>query len=202
MPHERPYTDDEILGYLVGEPPKPYEIKVVIADYDPRWPEWFAEEAESIRMAMGSGALGVEHIGSTSVPGLPAKPIIDIDLVVADSSNEDTYLPALVAAGFAPRVREPEWHEHRCFYKRTDNGANRDVNLHVYTEGCAEYQRVRTFRDWLRTHPEDLALYRDTKLELATKDWKYVQNYADAKTPVVQAVLDHAGWTEIPCVKY
>jgi GrpB-like predicted nucleotidyltransferase (UPF0157 family) len=188
------------LSYIVGAKPKPYEFKVVVADYDPRWPRWFEEEADKIRTALGSGAVGIEHVGSTSVPGLPAKPIIDISLVVADSSQEDAFLPALEAAGHWLRVREPEWHEHRCLYSRVGKGQSRDVNLHVFTVGCAEDERCRVFRDWLRTHPDDLALYRDTKRELSRTDWKFVQDYADAKTPVIAGIMARAGEPTAPCV--
>jgi GrpB-like predicted nucleotidyltransferase (UPF0157 family) len=199
---QEPTSDEDIRNYTVGDQPEPYAVKVVIDDYDSRWPRWFEDEAEKISMALGSGAVQVEHVGSTSVPGLPAKPIIDIALAVADSSQEDSFVPALVAAGYRLQIREPEWHQHRCFYTRVDKGHHRNVNLHVYTVGCSELTRYAVFRDWLRTHPEDLALYRDTKRELSTRDWKYVQNYADAKTPVIHAITTRAGVPSTPCVMY
>ncbi|GAB3879582.1 hypothetical protein GCM10029964_032230 [Kibdelosporangium lantanae] len=196
------HSDDEILSHHVGDKPVPYATKVVVVDYDPRWPEWFADEAGRIRTALGPDALVVEHFGSTSVPGLPAKPIIDIMLEVPDSSAEDAYVPALEAAGYHLQIREPEWHEHRCLYKRVERGDDRSVNLHVYTAGCAEAVQNLLFRDWLRTHPNDLALYRDTKRELAKQDWKFVQNYADAKTPVITDIKSRAGAPETPCVRF
>jgi hypothetical protein len=126
-------SDEQYLAALVGDAPAPYSVKVVVADYDPVWPSWFAEEADKIRSALGAAALRVEHVGSTSVPGLAAKPIIDIALEVPDSSQEGTYVPALLAAVYDLHIREPEDHEHRCFYTRVERGHKRDVNLHTYT---------------------------------------------------------------------
>jgi GrpB-like predicted nucleotidyltransferase (UPF0157 family) len=202
MPQERTTTDEQILAYTVGDKPQPYAVKVVVDDYDPQWPHWFAEEADRIRAALGEAAIRIEHVGSTSVPGLAAKPIIDIALAVRDSSEEDSYVPALVAAGYRLQIREPEHHEHRCLYNRVDKGHKRNVNLHVYTTGCVEYERYLVFRDWLRTHPDDLALYRDTKRELAGQDWKFVQNYADAKTPVISDIFARAGEPTTACVTH
>jgi GrpB-like predicted nucleotidyltransferase (UPF0157 family) len=186
-------TDEQIMAYTVGDKPQPYAVKVVVEDYNPHWPQWFEEEADRIRTALGSGAVRIEHGGSTSVPGLSAKPIIDIALAVADSSNEDSYVPALRTAGYPLRVREPEDHAHRMFGTRLDKGHHRDVNLHVYTEGCVEFDRYLIFRDWLRTHDIDRELYQRTKLELAKRDWKFVQNYADAKTEVIAEIMARAG---------
>ncbi len=88
---------------------------ILIVEYDPCWPELFAREADQIRFVLGSRALRIEHVGSTSVPGLAAKPVIDLLLVVADSAEEDAYAPALEAASFVLRIREPDWYEHRLF---------------------------------------------------------------------------------------
>ncbi len=126
-------------------------------------------------------------MGSTSVPGLAAKPIIDILLVVADSADEGAYVPALEAAGYRLCIREPLWFEHRLF-----KGPDTDVNLHVLTRSCPEIERIMRFRDWLRSHPEDRARYEATKRELAARTWRYVQNYADAKTALVEAIMARA----------
>ncbi|SMD21850.1 GrpB family protein [Kibdelosporangium aridum] len=202
MSEEHVSKDDQYLAALVGDAPAPYSVKVVVADYDPLWPSWFAEEADKIRTALGPVALRVEHVGSTSVPGLAAKPIIDIALEVPDSSNEDSYVPALVAAGYDLHIREPEFHEHRCFYSRVDRGHKRDVNLHTYTAGCVEMDIYTVFRDWLRTNDDDRLLYQTTKQELAKRDWKYVQNYADAKTDIIQAIKTRAGTPDYLCPTY
>jgi len=122
------------------------------------------------------------------VPGLAAKPVIDITLVVRDSSDEPAYVPDMEAAGYRLTIREPEWFEHRLF-----KGPDTNVNLHVFSPGCQEIERMVGFRDWLRTHPEDRDLYLRTKRELSTRTWAYVQNYADAKTEVVEAIAARAG---------
>lgn len=160
---------------------------VVLADYDPRWPDLFAREEERIRAALGDRALHVEHVGSTSVPGLPAKPIVDIVLVVADSADEGSYVPALEAAGYVLRIREPDWFEHRLF-----KGPETEIGLHVFSAGCAEIERMLAFRDRLRTDAADRELYLRTKRELAARTWRYRQHYADAKSAVVEEILTRA----------
>jgi len=129
----------------------------------------------------------LEHTGSTSVPGLAAKPCIDMTLVVPDSSDESTYAPALEAAGYRLAIREPDWFEHRVF-----KGPDTNINLHVFSPGSPEIERMVGFRDWLRTHDDDRDLYEQTKRELATREWQYVQNYADAKTTVVEEIIARA----------
>ena len=161
--------------------------KVQIVDYDPRWPRLFRREAERIRSVLGDRALRIEHTGSTSVPGLAAKPVIDILLVVTDSANEDSYRLDLESAGYLLRIREADWHQHRMF-----NGPDTDVNLHVFSSGCPEIERILMFRDWLRGNPADRDLYARTKLALAQKEWEDVQDYADAKTAVVEQILGRA----------
>jgi GrpB-like predicted nucleotidyltransferase (UPF0157 family) len=140
------------------------KTRINLVDYDARWPRKFQTHAANIAAALGAVALRIEHIGSTSVPGLAAKPIIDILVVVRDSTAESAYLPPLEKAGYVLRVREPEWHEHRMF--RTPE---RDVHVHVYSAGCPEIQRNLTFRDRLRTNAKDRQRYEQTKRELVTK---------------------------------
>jgi len=178
--------DEEILAASVGGPPSTYR-EVVVADYDPEWPKWFERAAADIRGALGNGALQLDHVGSTSVPGLAAKPLIDINLVVADTTDEEAYVPPLEAIGYELRVREPDWYEHRLL-----RGFDPPVNLHVFTPGCEELDKMVTLRDWLRTHPDDRDLYARAKRELAAKEWKYVQNYADAKSDVIHELLARA----------
>jgi GrpB-like predicted nucleotidyltransferase (UPF0157 family) len=157
---------------------------ILLVEYDPQWPHRFQEEASRIRTVLGQHALRVEHIGSSSIPGLTAKPIIDIVLVVADSGNETGYAPALERAGYKLRTREPGWYEHRMF-----KGGENEVNLHVFSARCPEIDRMLSFRDWLRTNEGDRELYARTKRTLAQQQWKYMQNYADAKTGVIEQVL-------------
>lgn len=170
---------------FVGGPAE--KVAIVIADYDTAWPRRFDVERELITTALGPRALAVEHIGSTSVPGLAAKPIIDICLVVDDSADEARYLPRLESAGYELRVREPEWHEHRML--RTPA---RDVHVHVFTVGSSEIDRHLAFRDWLRTHDADRELYASTKRDLARHDWPTMQHYADAKTTIIENILARA----------
>jgi GrpB-like predicted nucleotidyltransferase (UPF0157 family) len=158
--------------------------KIQIMDYDPLWPEVFRREADRVRALLGCQALQIEHTGSTSVPGLAAKPIIDILLVVADSSDEPAYVPILESAGYSLRIREPNWHEHRMF-----KGPAADINLHVFSSGCREINRILNFRDWLRSNAADRDFYERTKRGLAEKEWADVQDYADAKTAVIEEIL-------------
>lgn len=160
---------------------------VHLDEYDPAWPRLFEGEAARIRTVLGGKVRLMEHVGSTSVPGLAAKPIIDIVLAVPDSTDEGAYVPPMEAAGYVLRIREPEWFEHRLF-----KGPDTSVNVHVFTDGTDEIDRMLAFRDWLRTNDEDRQLYERTKRELAARDWKYVQHYADAKSEVVAAIMDRA----------
>lgn len=160
---------------------------IELSEYDPRWPDDFAWHRDLIRRALGDRALVVEHVGSTSVPGLAAKPKIDVLLVVADSSREEDYLPALEGAGYELRIREPEWYEHRVVVR-----SDREVNVHIFSPGCVEIDRMLRFRDWLRTHPDDMNLYLSRKRELAARRWAYVQEHADAKSEVVEEIIARA----------
>jgi GrpB-like predicted nucleotidyltransferase (UPF0157 family) len=179
-------TEEEIRAAWVGEP-RPLAGRIVLADYDPAWPRRYRREADRVRAVLGERALEVEHVGSTSVPGLAAKPIIDIVLVVADSADERAYVPALEAAGYVLRIREPDWYQHRVL-----KGPDTDINLHVFSRGCPEGQRMLAFRDRLRANRSDRERYERAKRELAERDWKFVQNYADAKTAVVEEIVARA----------
>jgi GrpB-like predicted nucleotidyltransferase (UPF0157 family) len=182
----QPTTEEDIRKYTVGEL-KPHAAPILLVDYDPAWPGLFELENARIRAALGERVVQLEHTGSTSVPGLAAKPCIDMTLVVPDSSDEASYVSALEAAGYVLAIREPDWFEHRVF-----KGPDTNVNLHVFSPGCQEIERMVGFRDWLRTHDEDRDLYERTKRELATREWKFVQNYADAKTDVVEEIVARA----------
>ena len=161
--------------------------RITLVAYDPQWPRVFEKEAEQIRLALGDRALRLEHVGSTSIPGLMAKPIIDIVLEVADSSDEAAYVPALEAAGYILHIREPQWHEHRLL--KSPRGG---VNLHVFGSGSPEIRRMIAFRDRLCTNATDRDLYARTKSALSQRQWRYVQDYADAKSEVVEAILARA----------
>jgi GrpB-like predicted nucleotidyltransferase (UPF0157 family) len=176
--------DDYLRRVVIGKVEHP-AIRVV--DYDPEWPRRFVREADTIHAALGDRARLVEHIGSTSVPGLVAKPIIDVLLVVSDAADEPAYLPALEAAGYALRVREPDFYEHRMLRTRA-----KDVHVHVYSPTAPEIARNLAFRDRLRGDAGDRALYASTKQRLAAQEWATMQHYAEAKTEVIEAIIARA----------
>ena len=180
-------SDEYLRTHTIGEL-KPLSEPIVLVDYDSQWPETFRNEAEKIGSALGRRVLKLEHVGSTSVPCLLAKPIIDIVLVVADSADETKYTRALDKAGYQLGIREPGWYEHRMF-----QGPENRVNLHVFSEGCPEIDQMLRFRDWLRVNKADRELYARSKRALAQQHWKYTQNYADAKTAVIKEIMSRAG---------
>ncbi|MEO9902533.1 GrpB family protein [Nisaea sp.] len=169
---------------LIGGPEK---RDITQAPYNPHWAEIFASHRQVIATSIGRVARRIEHIGSTSVPGLAAKPIIDILLVVRDSGDEDVYLPALLACGYVLRVREPDFQEHRML--RT---IEKDVHIHVFSDGSPEIDRYLVFRDWLRDHPSERDAYANLKQDLAKQDWDDMNAYADAKTGFIEAILKKA----------
>ena len=187
------YANDH---YVTGRPR--LDASVHLAEPDPQWQVAGAALVEQIRVALGPVAVVVAHAGSTSVPALAAKPVVDVVLGVPDPTDEATYVPALEALGFVLRIREPEWHEHRLL-RHTEPM----TNLHVFASGDDEISRMLAFRDHLRRDARDRALYEQTKRELAARTWEYVQDYADAKSDVVAEVMSRAfaappdlrGWT-------
>lgn len=182
-------TLEEVQALTIGPVAKLADGKIVLVPYDPEWPAMFEREAATIRAALGERARLIEHAGSTSVPGLSAKPVIDIVLAVADSADEPAYVPDMEAVGYVLRIREPDWFEHRLF-KRDD----RAINLHTFSEGSTEIDKMLLFRDWLRTHDGERDLYQRAKLDLAERKWEFTQQYADSKSEVVHGILERAGW--------
>lgn len=162
-------------------------LVVELREYDDEWPTMFDRAAMRIRSALGERVISLEHVGSTAVQGLVAKPIIDIHLVVADSAREDLYVPSLAEIGYAVAIREPAWFEHRML-----EGEDPRTNLHVFSSGCPEVERVRRFRDRLRASAEDRELYARTKRQLASRRWTHVRDYADAKDDVVADIMSRA----------
>lgn len=178
--------DEELAKVTIGGA-QPLVKPIEIRDYDSIWPRWYEREEARIRSILGDRVVRIEHVGSTSVPDLPAKPIIDIALEVPDSSAEPAYVPVLEAAGYVLRIREPEWFEHRLI-----RGPDREINLHVFTASSPEVDRMLLFRDWLRADAADREHYAAAKRELAARQWKYMQQYADAKTAVVGEIMARA----------
>lgn len=189
MPGGRPRfaaeeSDERLRAVTIG-PPEPGRIVLVVPD--PGWPARYAEHGERIRAALGQRLLRIEHIGSTSVPGLTAKPLIDILIVVEDPADEDAWLPDLAATGYELRIREPEHDDHRCL--RTPA---RGANLHVLPPWSAEIERYLLLRDRLRTVPEEREAYAAVKRRLAREQWSAVNDYADAKSAVIEGIIARA----------
>lgn len=188
-------TPEEITRHhepAPGEDPwvkgKPNPVPIEVVEYDPGWPARFEALERTIREALGAAALSVEHVGSTSVPSLAAKPVIDIDLTVANPADEAAYVPALERARFALLIREPGWHEHRCLL--LDDPA---CNLHVFGPDCPEVVRHRMFRDWLIAHAEERELYRRAKLDAAREtraSGGMVMDYNRHKEPVIREIYE------------
>jgi GrpB-like predicted nucleotidyltransferase (UPF0157 family) len=175
-------TPEQMAAALVGQPPAKWE-SIVIEDYDPAWAGQFAAASAGLSPALGDQIISIEHVGSTSVPGLAAKPIIDIDLSIEDTADESGYLPALERLGYRLVLREPWWHGHRMLVSAAE-----DVHLHVWPRAAPEPIRHRLFRDWLCSHPEDLALYATTKRRLARDTAQQPEDYSLAKNEVIDTI--------------
>lgn len=172
------------IGPEFVRPPLIHSGPIHLASPDPVWPQQYAVVASRIREPLGPVAVLVEHVGSTSVPALAAKPILDVLLLVRNPANEAAYVPSLEAAGFLLHLREPDWHQHRLL-----KGHDPEVNLHVFPEGSEEAERMLLFRDRLRANGAERRRYEETKRRLAALDWNRVQDYADAKSEVVEAII-------------
>lgn len=175
------YVIDPLDSHFVNGVP-PVESVTVVA-YDPAWPEIYSTLVASIKKDLGSNLLQIDHIGSTAVPGLAAKPVIDIDLTVADAADEKNYLLALENLGYKLIVREPRFHGHRLFHYD-----NPRVNLHVFTQDNPETIRHLLFRDWLRQSEEDRQLYASAKLEAIKGCDLDIQRYHENKRKIVHDI--------------
>ncbi len=172
---------DEVAKARVGGSSRAVEV----VPYDEGWPAQYDGVAARVRAALGDRVRLLEHVGSTSVPGLAAKPVIDVNLVVADSGDEAAYVPALEAAGFVLRIREPDWEQHRVLALEDPN-----TNLHVFSPGSAEPARTRMFRNWLRDHPDDREAYAALKTELAREGFAEVMDYNNHKAALVYDIYE------------
>lgn len=181
MERHAPQVDDAYLdAVLVGGRE---ERHVEIVDYDTSWPAMFEDYRRRILAALGAIARRVEHIGSTAVPGLAAKPIVDVMVTVEDPDDDDAYLPHLERAGYVLRVRETQ---HRMF--RTPE---RDVHIHVWRAGSDDEERHLVFRDHLRSNPQDRDAYAALKRSLAGP-WRDTNYYAQAKGPFILRTVEAA----------
>ncbi|MFP5317590.1 MAG: GrpB family protein [Acidimicrobiia bacterium] len=172
--------DDELDRVLIGGRER---RTIRIERYSDGWPRRFERERKRIEDALGPVARRIEHIGSTAVPGLAAKPVIDIMVTVDDPDDEAAFVEPMEKAGYRLRVRE---RGHRMF--RTPE---RDVHVHVWAADSDDERRHVLFRDWLRAHPADRLEYENAKLVLAG-EWSDMNYYARAKGPVIDRILEHA----------
>lgn len=171
------------MGYQFGLVGGPEKREIRLVPYQGGWPDRFRLERAQIVRALGAAARRVDHIGSTSVPGLMAKPIVDIDLSVADADDEAAYLPAMNAPG------------------TTCGSGNRGtgwcapppgVHVHICAAGGAWERRHLLFRDWLRHDPVDRDRYQRVKQDLTRRDWPSMNDYAAAKSPIINDITRHA----------
>ncbi|MFO1015184.1 MAG: GrpB family protein [Caulobacteraceae bacterium] len=179
-----PPNDSPVIVQLDA---RPINSTIHLADYDPRWPAWYAKEEAKLTRALEGLDHTLWHVGSTSVPGLAAKPLIDILLAVPDAAREADYVDRIESTGYRLHLREPNWHEHRLF-----KGPRPPVNLHVFSAGSSEITRMLAFRDRVRAHDDERALYEAEKRRLAAQVWARTQDYADAKSTVVEAIIARA----------
>lgn len=187
------YVDDGSSTQRIGQ--RKSRVKMVIVEPNPEWPQRFLDTKTRIEAVLGSTAVAIFHAGSTSVPGLPAKDIIDIDLVVEDIFDEDSYIPALEKLGFIFLFREPDWHQHRYFVDEGDRPGSYAINLHVFGRDCPEVERHRIFREWLLKTPDDLELYVKVKRECAAASeaaGETMMEYTRRKETTIREILDRA----------
>ncbi|MBE3002414.1 GrpB family protein [Nocardiopsis sp. HNM0947] len=161
--------------------------RVYLAEPDPKWPYLFEREALRIRQALGERVLLLEHVGSTAVPGLIAKPCVDILLCVDEPADEDAYVPDLEKVGYTLAIRKPDWHDHRVL-----GGNQVNINLHVFAPECEQVGFLLRLRDHLCEDADARARYTEVKTALAERTWDHILEYVDAKTEVVQELLDQA----------
>jgi GrpB-like predicted nucleotidyltransferase (UPF0157 family) len=199
----RTYPDDGSSTERIAH--RKIKLEFAIVEPNPEWPRHFEETKEKIQAALGGAALAIHHAGSTSVPNLPAKDVIDIDLVVPSPTTESTYVPQLEAIGFRFLLREAGWHEHRFFVHEGDSEGpgygSWKVNLHVFGPECPEVENHQIFRQWLCKTPEDVELYAEVKREAAraSKEGGETMNeYTERKGEVIKGILERAyrelGW--------
>ncbi|MFT2112746.1 GrpB family protein [Marinomonas sp. 2405UD68-3] len=167
------------------------KVEIKIVQHQVEWKNIFSFHRNAIEEALGEKALLIEHIGSTSVPGLAAKPIIDIVVAVKDAADERDYLGALISAGYQLRVREPDFFQHRMV--RTPK---RDTHIHIFSEGCGEIEKYLLLRDYLRNKKEARDEYEQVKLAFSKQSWTDMNAYADAKGLVIQKLLHEAANTK------
>jgi GrpB-like predicted nucleotidyltransferase (UPF0157 family) len=172
---------------------KPRTEEIKIEAYSPEWPKLFETRKCQIAEALLGTALNIEHVGSTAVPGLSAKPVIDIDLIVGNPDREEDYVPALSALGYVLTIRELTWYRHRMLRHDAPR-----VNLHVWGPNCPGQIRQVLFRDWLCGHPEDRERYADIKLKARVgvdNEEDYNRNKEAVIRAIYQRIFEYNQWT-------
>ena len=205
-----PLTPEDIIKHYVDDGSslervnhRKSKLKMAIVEPNPNWPQRFQDTKARIESAVGQTALGIYHAGSTSVPGLPAKDVIDVDLVVKDIVDEASYVDQLQHAGFLFLFREPDWHQHRFFVDEGDRPGTYPINLHVFGPDCPEVEKHRIFREWLLKTPGDLQLYAKVKRDSAAAAeaaGESMQEYTNRKDHVVKEIL-HRAFKDLGYVK-
>jgi GrpB-like predicted nucleotidyltransferase (UPF0157 family) len=173
------------VGPATNGPPRVVDL----VPADPRWAERFGVEAARVAVALGDVAVRIEHVGSTAVPGLAAKPVIDIQISVRSLEPMEAYRRGLERIGYVHRPDDES--EHRFFH--LDLGDARAFNVHVCTAGGAWERRHLAFRDHLRKDREEASRYEAVKRGLASRFGHDVDAYADAKTPYIRSVEARIG---------
>lgn len=189
MKHEMQTLAIEVTRFEPGDPAEnpwvegaPRMEEIAVVPYDPVWSQIYERVRNEIEGVLGSRVVAVEHIGSTAVPGLSAKPVIDIDLIISDPDQEEDYLPQLTELGFVLTIRERSWYRHRMLRRSSPR-----VNLHVFPPDSPEHIRHKLFRDWLRTNQTARAQYAAVKKQ-ASKGMDTVAGYNERKHAVVHEI--------------
>ena len=172
-------------------------MKVTVVAYHPEWPQLFAQEQAILSAAINIDGAVIEHIGSTSVVGLAAKPVIDVMVGLPDFALADGLVPNIVALGYAYLAEYNAIMPFRRFFTKRPNGINTH-NLHMVETGCAFWEAQLLFRDYLRCHPEAVQAYAAHKQELAAREWQDVNEYAYAKTEFIEAMKRQAAIWKTP----
>lgn len=197
-----PLSPEDIVRYYVDDGSSTEKVnhrksrfKLAIVEPNPAWPQRFLDTKARIEAVLGSTAVAILHVGSTSVPGLPAKDVIDIDLVVKDIKNEDSYVEPLERLGLRFFLREPGWHQHRYFVDEADRHGSYPIHVHVFGPDCPEVEKHRIFRDWLSKSPEDLKLYATVKRDCAAASeaaGETMKEYTLRKEGTIREILNRA----------
>lgn len=173
-------------------------MHITVAPYDTNWPNLFHQESEKLHSVLGDQLVDIHHIGSTAIPGIWAKPVIDIIPVVKDIASVDRYNPAMKAAGYIP-MGEYGIPFRRYFQK--DKDGFRTHNIHVFEHGNLEIERHLAFRDYMRSHPKEAEAYSVLKQQLAVQFPNDIRAYCDGKDHLIRQIDNAAGFSGLRMVQ-